>query len=47
MNKNTLDIHQDVLDKARKDLLEKLLPYTMGFVLGGGTALALQLNHRK
>ncbi len=47
MNKNTLNIHQDILDKERKDLLEKLLPYTKGFVLGGGTALALQLNHRK
>lgn len=47
MNKNTLNIPKDVLDKKRKDLLEKLLPYTIGFVLGGGTALALQLNHRK
>ena len=47
MNKNTSNIHQGVLDKERKDLLEKLLPYTKGFVLGGGTALALQLNHRK
>lgn len=47
MNKNTLNIHQDILDKKRKDLLEKILPHTKGFVLGGGTALAFQLNHRK
>lgn len=47
MNKNTLNIHQDILDKKRKDLLEKILPHVKGFVLGGGTALALQLNHRK
>lgn len=47
MNKNILNIHKGVLDRKRRDLLEKLLPYTKGFVLGGGTALALQLNHRK
>lgn len=47
MNKNILKIHQDVLDKKRQELLEKLLPYTKDYILGGGTALALQLNHRK
>jgi hypothetical protein len=35
------------LDKKRKSLLEKLRPYAEGFVLGGGTALAMQLTHRK
>lgn len=47
MNKNILKIHQDVLDKERKELLKKLLPYTKDYILGGGTALALQINHRK
>lgn len=47
MKKNILNIHLDILDKERQELLNKLLPLTAGFVLGGGTALALQLNHRK
>ncbi len=47
MNKNILKIHQDVLDKKRQELLGKLLPYVKDYILGGGTALALQLNHRK
>jgi predicted nucleotidyltransferase component of viral defense system len=34
------------LDKDRQKLLKKLLPQIEGFVLGGGTALALQLAHR-
>ena len=47
MSKNILKTHQDILDKKRQELLDKLLPYTKDYVLGGGTALALQLNHRK
>lgn len=47
MNKTISNIHLDNLDKARRELLRKLLPYTNDFILGGGTALALQLNHRK
>lgn len=47
MNKNTLKIHQGVLDKKRQKLLDKLLPYAKDYILGGGTALVLQLNHRK
>lgn len=47
MSKNILNIHSDVLDNQRTELLQKLLPFTKGFVLGGGTALALQLSHRK
>lgn len=47
MSKNTSKIHQGILDRERQDLLEKLLPNLDGFVLGGGTALALQLAHRK
>ncbi|HWY79775.1 MAG TPA: nucleotidyl transferase AbiEii/AbiGii toxin family protein [Candidatus Sulfotelmatobacter sp.] len=47
MNKGILKIHLDILDKRRQELLTELLPYTKDFVLGGGTALALQLNHRE
>lgn len=47
MNRTTLNIHHDILDEPRKELLEKLIPFTQGFILGGGTALAFQLGHRK
>lgn len=39
-------MHLDILDKPRQELLPKLEKF-QGFVLGGGTALALQLNHRE
>ncbi|OGH11881.1 MAG: hypothetical protein A2857_02150 [Candidatus Levybacteria bacterium RIFCSPHIGHO2_01_FULL_36_15] len=35
------------MDNKRQELLQKLLPVLGDFVLGGGTALALQLKHRK
>lgn len=47
MMQDTSNLHLDVLDKQRQNLLEKLLPHTKGFILGGGTALSLQLAHRK
>ena len=47
MNKNILKIHLDILDNTRQELLQKIIPNMQGFVLGGGTALALQLAHRK
>lgn len=47
MSKSISNTHLDILDKNRQRLLQKLIPYTQGFVLGGGTALALQLMHRK
>lgn len=47
MNKNTLKLHSELLDKNRQEVLQKLAPLTSDFVLGGGTALALQLAHRK
>jgi len=47
MNKNILKIHSGALDNKRQEFLEKLLPYVKDYILGGGTALALQLNHRK
>lgn len=40
-------IHLELLDKKRLEVLQKLIPITSDFVLGGGTALALQLAHRK
>lgn len=47
MSKNILKIHPEILDKERQELLGKLTPYSKDYILGGGTALALQLNHRK
>ncbi len=47
MNKDISKIHLEILDKKRQELLATLLPYTKDFILGGGTALALQLNHRE
>lgn len=47
MNKNISKIHEEVLDSKRKVLLKNLIPHTRGYILGGGTALALQLAHRK
>jgi len=46
---STSKIHLDVLDKRRQILLEKLLPLARdeNFILGGGTALSLQIAHRK
>ncbi len=47
MNNNILNIHLELLDKERQEVLQKLIPFALDFVLGGGTALALQLAHRK
>lgn len=47
MSKNILKIHKGVLDKERQELLDKLCLYAKDYILGGGTALALQLSHRK
>lgn len=47
MNKSILKQQLEILDKTRKELLVKLGPFTKDFVLGGGTALAIQVNHRK
>lgn len=47
MKNNILNIHLELLDKKRLEVLQKLTPFTADFVLGGGTALALQLAHRK
>ncbi len=37
----------DVLDKPRREILTKLGVFGDSAVLGGGTALALQIGHRK
>lgn len=47
MSKNISNLHLDILDNKRRDLLKKVLLYTDNFVLGGGTALAIYLSHRK
>lgn len=47
MINNIPKVHLDILDSKRAELLEHLIPLSKGFVLGGGTALALQMGHRK
>jgi predicted nucleotidyltransferase component of viral defense system len=47
MNKNISNLHLDILDSKRQELLKKLSIFTESFTLGGGTALALYLKHRK
>jgi hypothetical protein len=47
MNKNISSIHLELLDKTRQVVFKKIIPFATGFVLGGGTALSLQLAHRK
>ncbi len=47
MSKNISKIHLEILDKKRQQLLQQLVSHAAGFVLGGGTALALQLVHRQ
>lgn len=47
MSKNISKLHQELLDKKRQETLKRLEPFVSDFVLGGGTALALQLVHRK
>ena len=47
MNKHILKIHKEILDNKRQALLRKIIPYVNSYILGGGTALALQLAHRK
>src|SRR3989338_9996441 len=41
-------LYLDVLDEPRRKVFEKLSVFTrLGGVLAGGTAMALQLNHRR
>jgi len=47
MRKNISNLHLEVLDKKRQDLLARLASHIGNFTLGGGTALSIQLAHRK
>lgn len=47
MSNNISNIRLELLDKDGQKVLQKLIPITANFVLGGGTALALQLAHRR
>ncbi len=40
-------MHLEILDKEKQDLLPHLVLFSQQFYLAGGTALALQLGHRK
>ena len=42
-----LELYQEIFDPERKKLWEKLAAFTQDGFLAGGTALALQLGHRK
>ena len=41
------NIHLDILDTTRKQVFNQLSSFSSFGYLAGGTALALQLNHRK
>lgn len=47
MKTDTLKIHLDILDEDRTKILKVLIPLVNKFCLGGGTALAVQLEHRQ
>lgn len=47
MKENTSKIHYEILDHKRLNLLDGLAPLTKDFILAGGTALVLQINHRQ
>ena len=40
-------MHENVVTPVQLELAEKLLPLIKGFYLAGGTALALQMGHRR
>lgn len=40
-------LHLEILDDSRKKLLSEIIPFTQEFILGGGTALGLQIAHRE
>lgn len=46
MKLDTSKLHLDVLDDTRQELLHKVTPFVTDFILGGGTALSLQIRHR-
>jgi hypothetical protein len=46
MPTNIIKTHQEILDKKRAEIVAKLADLMGDYVLGGGTALALQIAHR-
>ena len=46
MNATMSEIHLELLDKPRLNVFEKLTVFRKNGYLSGGTALALQINHR-
>lgn len=44
---DTSKLHLDILDNTRQKLLQKVILVAEDFVLGGGTALSLQIAHRE
>ena len=40
-------IHLEILDEKRQDVFQRLKPFAKHGCLAGGTALALQINHRR
>lgn len=47
MNQSTSNLHLDVLDKERQGVFQKLSEVTSHGILGGGTAIAMQIQHRE
>lgn len=47
MKKDISRIHYEILDSQKIKILDDLAKLSKNFVLSGGTALALQINHRK
>lgn len=47
MNHDISKIHPEILDEPRRQLLPVIAPLCQDFILGGGTALALQIMHRQ
>ena len=42
-----MDLHLEVLNQSRRELLPLMSGWKEKFYLAGGTALALQLGHRR
>ncbi len=47
MKRNMSGLYSDFLDENRKQVFVQVKPFSDIAVLGGGTALCMQLNHRK
>ena len=47
MKKNILELHSEILDAKREKIFKDLKPFSNQGILAGGTALSLQIVHRK